>query len=95
MVGGEEHPSPYAIYYILSTNCDLQGQHGAVPPQDTITHTLLPFTSQGNQSQKDGDHPRYKIVATFQVVVEPGARGQIHSPRLPQFSRQTLEMKLP
>jgi hypothetical protein len=47
MVGGEKHPPPYAIYYIISNGCDFQGQYESVPPQEAITHTLLPLTSQG------------------------------------------------
>jgi hypothetical protein len=46
MVGGEKHPSPDAIYYILSSACDFQGQFGSAPPQEPITQPLLPLTSQ-------------------------------------------------
>ena len=47
MVGGEKHPSPDAIYYILSNGYDFQGQFGSAPPQEAITHSFLPLTSQG------------------------------------------------
>ena len=46
MVGGEKHPSPDAIYYILSSGCDFQGQLGSAPPQEPLTQHLLPLTSQ-------------------------------------------------
>jgi hypothetical protein len=36
----------HTTHHILFTGHDLQGQNGTEPPQDTITHTLLPFTSQ-------------------------------------------------
>jgi len=47
MVGGEKHPLPNAIYNILSSGCDFQGRFGSVPPQEVITHSFLPLTSQG------------------------------------------------
>jgi hypothetical protein len=46
MVGREKHPSPDAIYYILSNGCDFQGQLGSGSPQEAITHSFPPPTSQ-------------------------------------------------
>ncbi len=47
MVGGEKHPPPDAIYYLLSNGRDFQGQFGSASPQEAITYSFLPLTSQG------------------------------------------------
>jgi hypothetical protein len=74
VVGGERHPSTYAIYYILSNGCDFQGQHGGAPLQDTTTHTLLPLTSQGTAldirgviSQKSVENRKRAIQNSFRI----------------------------